>query len=201
MARGGLGISHLLFADDILLFSEAKVKQMRVIMKVLKDFEEVSGLAVNMDKSKAIVSKNVNRRKREKLASVSSIALVGNLGKYLGVPLVQGRVKKEDFNFLIDKLKVRLSGWKAKLLNRAGRVTLACSVLIAMPVYNMQTTWVPQQVCDDIDRIIRSFVWHHGSNRGMNLVQWDVVTKRRMARGLGIRQARLSNVAFLGKLC
>ena len=110
MAKGGLGISHLLFTNDILLFGGAKVSQMRIIMKVLKDSEDVSNLVVNVEKSKAMVLKNVNRRKQEKLASMSSIALAGNLGKYLGFLLFQGRVEKEDFNFLIDKLKVRLSG-------------------------------------------------------------------------------------------
>ena len=102
VTRRGMGISHLLFADDILLFAEAKVSQLRIIMKVLKHFEEISGLAVNVDKSKVMVSGNVNRRKREKLAAMSSIALAGNLGKYLGFPLFQGRIKREDFNFLID---------------------------------------------------------------------------------------------------
>ena len=63
VTRRGMGISHLLFADDILLFAKAKVSQLRIIMKVLKDFEEISGLAVNVDKSKIMVSGNVNRRK------------------------------------------------------------------------------------------------------------------------------------------
>ena len=74
---------------------------------------------------------------------VSSIPLAADLGKYLGFPLFQRRVKQEDFNFLINKLKSKLSGWKAKLLNRTGRITLARSMLIAMPLYNMQTMWVP----------------------------------------------------------
>lgn len=44
MAKGGLGISHLLFTNDILLFGGAKVSEMRIIMKVLKDSEDVSNL-------------------------------------------------------------------------------------------------------------------------------------------------------------
>ena len=32
-------------------------------------------------------------------------------------------------------------------------------------------------------------------------MRWDVVTKPRVAGGLGISQAQLANIAFLGKLC
>lgn len=71
-------------------------------------------------------------------------------------------MKREDFNFLVDKLKTKLSGWKAKLLNRAAWVTLAKSVLNATPVYNMQTSCVPQQVYEELDRITQHFVWNQG---------------------------------------
>ena len=71
VTRGGLGISHLLFVDDIFLFVEAKTSQMRVMMKVLKDFEEVSSLVVNVEKSKAMVFGYVTRRKHEKLVVIS----------------------------------------------------------------------------------------------------------------------------------
>ena len=108
-------------------------------------------------------------------------------------------MRKEDFNFIIDKLKSKLSGWKAKLLNRAGCITLARLVLSSIPLYSMQTTWVPQQVCDEIDSITRQFIWHQGRTRGLNLVSWDVVTKPRALGGLGIRQAHLMNVALLSK--
>ena len=82
----------------------------------------------------------MNRSVHEQIASVSSISFASNLRKYLGVLLTQWRVRKEDFNFLVDNLKSELNGWKAKLLNRAGRVTLARAVLNASSVYSMQTS-------------------------------------------------------------
>lgn len=139
LTQGGLGVSHPFFANDILLFTEAKVTEMRMIMKVLKEFEEASGLMVSNDKSKAMVSKNASRQNKERLMAASSIPFSSSMGNYLGFPLLQGRIKKVDFNFFLDKLKARLSGWKVKLLNKAGRVTLARSILTTMPLYNMQT--------------------------------------------------------------
>ena len=85
-------------------------------------------------------------------------------------------------------------------MNRAGQITLARSVLTTMPLYNMQTMWIPQQVCDEVDRLVRQFVWHQGRSRGLNLVSWDVVSRPRDCGSLGIQQARDMNVALLGKL-
>ena len=54
VTREGIEISHLLFVDNILLFAKAKPSQMRIIMEVMEEFEEISGLLVNVDKSKAM---------------------------------------------------------------------------------------------------------------------------------------------------
>ena len=71
-----------------MLFAEAKFSQLKVIMDVLRDIENIYGLAVNVEKSKAMVSKVMTRWKKDKLASISSISFTSNLGKYLGFYLV-----------------------------------------------------------------------------------------------------------------
>ena len=200
VVRGGMGISHLLFADDILVFTEAKVSQLRLVLDILQKFEKASGLKVNVEKSKAMLSKGVPRSMKERLAGESSIVFASHLGRYLGFPLVQGRMKKADFRLLIDKMHSKLSGWKGKLLNKAGRTTLAKAVLTSMPVYHMQSCWVPNSVCDDIDKIVRNFIWKGGCDHGLHLVNWNSVTRSKREGGLGLRQARKTNIAMLGKL-
>ena len=49
----------------------------------------------------------------------------------------------------------RLTGWNVARLSLAGRVTLAQSVLQAMPVYAMQTTLLPPLVRHEIDKSCR----------------------------------------------
>ena len=52
MATGkGLGVSHLLYADDTILFCDASPEQLMYIRRVLTCFEAVTGLRVNMSKS------------------------------------------------------------------------------------------------------------------------------------------------------
>ena len=54
ISNGGLGISHLFFTDDILLFAEAKASQMHLTMQVLSDFANASGMHMNAAKSRAL---------------------------------------------------------------------------------------------------------------------------------------------------
>jgi hypothetical protein len=54
-----INISHLLFADDILVFSEANLDHLRYLRVLLVCFEVVSGLKVNLAKSLLVPVKNL----------------------------------------------------------------------------------------------------------------------------------------------
>lgn len=89
----GLGLSHLLFADDVLLFWKATKALVQLITDTLDEFCQSSGLRVNFEKSHAMCSSKVSRARKDKFTSVSSINIVGDLGKYLGFPLINGIAK------------------------------------------------------------------------------------------------------------
>ena len=65
------------------------------------------------------------------------IEVTDDLGKYLGVPLLHGRVTKSIFQPVVEQVKKRLVGWQKKMLSFAGRATLVQSVLTAIPLYTM----------------------------------------------------------------
>ncbi|CAN1177369.1 Putative ribonuclease H protein At1g65750 [Linum perenne] len=95
----------------------------------------------------------------------------------------------------------KLSGWKAKSLSLVGRVTLAQSVLAAIPAYAMQTSVLPATTCSDIDKRIRDFVWGSSpQERKIYLVSWEKICEAKGDGGLGLRSARLFNRAFMAKL-
>ncbi|CAN1142230.1 Putative ribonuclease H protein At1g65750 [Linum perenne] len=194
-------ISHLFYADDLILFSSASVGQASTILRCLDEFGIASGLSVNKSKSLAFCSKNSGRRISSDIASTLGIPLTQDLGHYLGVPILHGRTTKGTYQGIIDKLDQKLSGWKAKSLSLAGRVTLAQSALSAIPIYAMQTSVLPVTTCDAIDRRIRNFVWGSTTEeKKMHLVAWDQVCKPKSLGGLGLRQARILNQAYMIKL-
>ena len=61
-----------------------------------------------------------------------------DLGKYMGFPLHKGRVSKQEYAFTVDKIRAKLTGWKAGLLSHVGRLILIKAVMKTIPSYYMQ---------------------------------------------------------------
>lgn len=101
IGRPGVLLSHLLFADDVVLFSEASVDQALLIDGILGRFCSASGQKVSPPKSRVFFSKNVDDAKANQVTEALGIQRTFNLGMYLGVPLLHSRMQKENFNFLL----------------------------------------------------------------------------------------------------
>ena len=53
-------ISHLLFADDSLLFCQALKKETQEVLEILKLYAEASGQCINMEKSSVYFNSNTS---------------------------------------------------------------------------------------------------------------------------------------------
>nr|KYP57384.1 Putative ribonuclease H protein At1g65750 family [Cajanus cajan] len=115
--------------------------------------------------------------------------------------MTHGQPRCADFYDVMDKIQGRLAAWKSKLLNKAGKLCLVKSTISSIPVYSMQSLWLPQAVCNKIDQACRRMLWAKSDNtRFWSLVSWEVVTQPKELGGLGVREARRVNVSLLGKL-
>lgn len=63
VSRNGPSLSHLFFADDMILFGEASEAQLKVMMDCINRFCASSGQRVNLSKSSIFFSKNVEDEK------------------------------------------------------------------------------------------------------------------------------------------
>ena len=201
ITRGGTRLSHLMFADDVVLFGEASREQAQLIRDCLDEFCSASGQRVSMQKSNIYFSPNTNEAVVAEVCNILSMKQTDNLGRYLGVPTIHGRVTKNLFQNVVTRVDNRLAGWKTKCLSLAGRITLIKSTITAIPAYVMQSARLPRSVCDELDKKIRRFLWGGTAlERKPHLVAWGKVIQEKAHGGLGIRSMRQLNTAFLMKL-
>lgn len=138
-SRNGPSVSHLFFADDLLLFADATVSQMEVVKRCLAEFEHASGQKVSFSKSIVHFSSNTLCEEAAEISLMGGMPLTEDLGRYLGMYLVHGHHGKQHYKSLLERVHKRLNGRKMKTLSLAGRATLASSIMLSMPIYQMQT--------------------------------------------------------------
>ncbi|WJX78916.1 hypothetical protein P8452_62093 [Trifolium repens] len=199
--RSGPPISHLMFADDLFLFGKATDMNMKAITDTLDRFCDLSGQLVSVEKTSVLFSRNVNHDTRGVLLNQSGFREASSLGKYLGIRLVGRAPRRSDFEHLVSKVKLKLSGWKATNLSFAGRVTLAKSVIQAIPIYSMMTTPIPKSILLDIQRLQRNFIWGHDEGqKKMHMIKWDTMLLPKESGGLAVRNLPTMNQACLMKM-
>lgn len=152
LSKNGFVVSHIFFADDVLLFAKASASQATLILDILTRFETSYGLKINASKSKVFLSSAVKRSKMDQIVSNTGIRRSTSLEKYLGFPMLHGRVQRREYDFLVEKINTRLASWKNKLQNKVGRLTMVKSVLSSIPTYYMHVAWLPQTICNQIDK-------------------------------------------------
>ena len=92
-------ISHLLFADDSLLFCQAIEKETKVVMEILKLYAKASGQCINMDKSSVYFNSNTSPQNIDLIKALLGVREMDRLESYLGLPTLMGRKKIPYFLF------------------------------------------------------------------------------------------------------
>ncbi|XP_057459108.1 uncharacterized protein LOC130749749 [Lotus japonicus] len=179
-------ISHLLFADDSVMFARARVEEAQCLKQILATYERVSGQMINLDKSMLSVSRNVHDNCFHELKQLLNVKAVEGYDKYLGLPTIIGKSKTQIFNFVKERVWKKLKGWKEKFLSRAGREILTKPVAQAIPSYVMSCFVLPDGICAYIDRMISKFFWGGDPARqSLHWTKWENLCKGKMEGGLG----------------
>lgn len=193
------GISHLLFADDTLLFFHATAMEAREIRDALAVYERTMGQFINPMKCSILFG---SRCRPEAQAAIMQVLQVQNQEfeeRYLGLPTPTGRMSKGRFQSLQEQLTKRILLW-GDAASQGGKEVLIKAVAQSLPTYLMSVFHLPRSVCDDLTRMVRNFWW--GAKEGKRKTHWrvwDMMIKPKNRGGMGFRDFRLLNQALLAQ--
>ncbi|KAG8491705.1 hypothetical protein CXB51_015144 [Gossypium anomalum] len=109
-------ITHLMFADDCILFGEVTDRGIQVIKDILREYESCSGQCVNFNKSTAFFSSNVVDHNKNLVLQSLNVRCSTEVERYLGLPNMVGRRKKMAFQSLkksYEKRGIHWCNWKS----------------------------------------------------------------------------------------
>jgi hypothetical protein len=166
----GPTITHLLCADDSVVFLEATNASMRALKEVLEKYEESSGQKVNLQKSSIFFGKGCKADSRNSLKGIIGIGCEALSEKYLGLPTAVGRSKEGAFQPLTERSRAKVGGWKGQGLSKAGKEVLVKSVLQAVSTYAMGCFQLTKGQCSSLTLTSSRFWW--GDKDGQRKVHW-----------------------------
>ncbi|XP_010418986.1 PREDICTED: uncharacterized protein LOC104704630 [Camelina sativa] len=193
-------ITHLSFADDILVFFDGGENSLVEILRILTQFKASSGLGVNLTKSCLYLDGN-NRGSISQMAARHNLTYGSLPMRYLGVPLTPHKLKPTDYQPLIDKVQSRISSWTSRHLSFAGRLQLLHSVINSTINFWASVFLLPNKCLEKLERICNAFLWNgvSSSARGAK-VSWEVVCSPKASVGLGLKRLVNWNQAFALKM-
>ncbi|XP_074270930.1 uncharacterized protein LOC141594840 [Silene latifolia] len=195
-----LKLSHLMFADYLLLFSKGDTTSIMILLRAFATFFVPTGLQMNSMKSN-IYFDGVAPSVKSDILQVSGFSEGTLPFKYLGVPISAGILTVKNCSCLIEKITDRIHGYAAKKLSYAGRLTLVNSVLTTLYTYWASIFILPKGVLRRIDALCRNYLWDGSTEYFRSpLVSWDKVCVPKDEGGLGIRHSIAWNLASICNL-
>ncbi|CAA7061592.1 unnamed protein product [Microthlaspi erraticum] len=188
-----LKLTHLSFADDLLIFLEGNLDSLKGVFQVLKQFEELSGLVVNISKTSLFCSGIDFSVLADIEASVGLCPSALPI-RYLGLPLCTRKLSMADCDPLITQIRKKLNSWTHRLLSLAGRYTLLSSVIPGIVGFWSSAFFLPKAVIRKINSMSSAFFWHGSTDsaRGAK-VSWHDISFPKKEGGLGLRNLKTWN--------
>lgn len=185
--------THLVFADDVLLFCKGDSDSVRIILEAVKKFSGISGLIPNPAKCLSFFG-NVPSMVQDYSITFSGFNR-GNLPvHYLGLPLISGKLHSRDCDPLILRICQRIDSWTSKFISLAGRAQLIKTVIFGIQGHWAVYLFLPKGILNKIQSLLSHFLWSGKASGPCQFkVAWKTCCRSKEGGGLGFKDLHIWN--------
>lgn len=189
-------LTHLLFADDLLVFSDGSRVSTSGIKAVMRKFKDWSGLDTNEAKLEIFYG-GYSDIQVSVLSDLSGFRCGEFPTRYLGLPLSPKRISAATLQPFVDRITAKLHSWPVKVLSFAGKVQMISSV-----IYRMVNLWssvfvLPKWFYAKVDSLFSGFLWKNSTSSASGArVAWSDICKPKAEGGLSIRKLEEFKMVF-----
>ncbi|XP_048617726.1 uncharacterized protein LOC125589247 [Brassica napus] len=183
-----VNLTHLSFADDLMIFTDGAVESLKGIFEILTEFEGLSGLVINPAKSSIFMAGRISQEFKDE-AHRHGIPTDSLPVRYLGLPLTTKTMTKADYEPLIDQIRTRMVSWSSRCLSYAGRLQLVKTVIGNITNFWCSVFRLPKTCLNTIEGMCAAFLWSGSPNTHTKAkVAWEDICRPTDEGGLGIRR-------------
>lgn len=157
--------NHLIYADNLILITQATRKFARNINLCFSIYERLTGQLSNKSKSSIYFPSSFNCRLKNNICSILGFNSATFPLTYLGMTISPKRLAISNFTSLLAKVENTLSIQKLSRISMAGKTILINSVLMSTPVYYLSVYSIPDTIFDGISKLARTFFCSKRGNR------------------------------------
>lgn len=143
-------LTHLCFADDLLIFTDGKLSFVQAILSILAEFAAHSGLKVSLQKT-SFVSFGIPQDQVDLIAQTCHLTVASLPVRYLGIPLLSQKLLMHHCLPLIQLIKGKVNSCSTRSLSYAGRLILLNKVINGITNFWTSTFILPKECINKIN--------------------------------------------------
>jgi len=177
-------IKMTVYADDLTLLLSNE-ESLRKSFRLLEDFQNVSGLKVNQDKTEILSIEDDDQIDDREARTLTVTGITHALNRNLDL------MEEKNFGKIIGKLTTTLNLWKTRNLTLLGRVQVVKAQALSLLQYVGNNLETPEWALKDINKLIYKFIW-----KGPDRLSREALEQRWEEGGMAMPQPQTINWAL-----